>query len=150
MAPGKDQDPAGFTHSLPGTLEINMANINTSVLVGNLTKDLDLSYTAGGMAVGKFTLAVNRDIKKDGQWIKEADFFECVAFGKQPENLKPYMTKGKQVAIEGYLKQDRWQDQQSGQNRSKVTIVANNIQLLGGKDNNQQQPEETGGYGYGN
>lgn len=133
-----------------------MANINTVTIVGNLTKDMELKYTAGGMAIGTFTIAVNRDIKRDGEWVKEAAFFEVSAFGKQPENLKPYMTKGKQVGIEGFLKQDRWVDQQTQQNRSKVTIVANNIQLLGGKDSGAQaaaddNPFDNGyGAGYGN
>lgn len=130
-----------------------MANINTVVLKGNLTKDMELTYTAGGMAVGKFTLAVNRGVKKDGQWVNEASFFDIAAFGKQPENLKPYMTKGKQVAIEGYLKQDRWVDQQTQQNRSKITIVANNIDLCGGHEGNSQNAGNDNydaGYGYGN
>lgn len=131
-----------------------MANINTVTIVGNLTKDMELKYTAGGMAIGTFTIAVNRDIKRDGEWVKEAAFFEVSAFGKQPENLKPYMTKGKQVGIEGFLKQDRWVDQQTQQNRSKVTIVANNIQLLGGKDSGAQAAADDNpfdnGYGYGN
>lgn len=127
-----------------------MANLNTIVMIGNLTRDIETKYTATGMCIGNFTLAVNRDIKRDGQWIKEASFFEVESFGKQPEALKPYLTKGRQVGVEGYLKQNRWTDQQTEQQRSKVVIVANNIQLCGGKNNNDQNQNSSDGYSYTN
>ena len=123
-----------------------MANmdINHVIEIGNLTKDEEVNYTPGGMAVGKFSIAVNRRVKKGQEWTDEVNYFDVSLFGKQAESLKPYLTKGKKVAIEGYLKQDRWQDQQTGQNRSAVKIVANNIQLLGGKDGGNQN---SGNYG---
>lgn len=129
-----------------------MANINSVTIIGNITKDMELKYTSSGMAIGTFTIAVTREGKKDGQWVKESAFFDVSAFGKMPENLKPYMTKGKQVGIEGFLKQDRWVDQNTMQNRSKITIVANHIQLLGGGSKEVQEAADTTdtGYGYGN
>jgi single-strand DNA-binding protein len=106
-----------------------MADINHVVLVGRLTRDAELKYTANGQAVCKFSIAVNRRRKNGDQWEDEANYFDIVLWGRQGEALNQYMLKGKSVGVEGELKQDRWQ--QDGQNRSKVEIVANNIQLLG-------------------
>ena len=92
---------------------------------------MELKYTSGGMAIGKFSLAVNRQKKSGEQWVDEASFFDVTCFGKTAENLSQYMTKGKQVGVDGSLHQDRWQDD-SGQARSRVVINADNIQLLGG------------------
>jgi single-strand DNA-binding protein len=107
-----------------------MADINHVVLVGRLTRDAELKYTANGQAVCKFSIAVNRRRKNGDQWEDEANYFDIVLWGRQGEALNQYMLKGKSVGVEGELKQDRWQ--QDGQNRSKVEIVANNIQLFGG------------------
>jgi single-strand DNA-binding protein len=107
-----------------------MADINHVVLVGRLTRDAELKYTSGGQAVCKFSIAVNRRKKSGEQWVDEANFFDIVLWGRQGESLNQYLLKGKQVGIEGELRQDRWE--QDGQNRSKVEIVANNLQLLGG------------------
>jgi single-strand DNA-binding protein len=107
-----------------------MADINHVVLVGRLTRDAELKYTAGGQAVCKFSVAVNRRKKSGDQWEDEANYFDVVLWGRQGESLNQYLVKGKSVGVEGELRQDRWQ--QDGQNRSKVEIVANNIQLLGG------------------
>ena len=122
-----------------------MANmdINHVTEIGRLTRDAEVDYTPGGMAVGKLSIAVNRRVKKGQEWVDEANYFDVSVFGKQAKNLKQYLTKGKQVCVDGYLKQDRWQDQATGQNRSAVKIVANDIQLLGGKDGGQQN---NGGY----
>ena len=97
---------------------------------------MEIRYTAGGIAIGKFSLAVNRKKKSGEQWVDEASFFDVTCFGKTAENLAQYMTKGKQVGVDGSLHQDRWQDD-SGQARSRVVINADNIQLLGGDKNTQ-------------
>ena len=107
-----------------------MADINHVVLVGRLTRDAELKYTANGQAVCKFSVAVNRRRKNGDQWEDEANYFDIVLWGRQGEAINQYLLKGKTVGVEGELRQDRWQ--QDGQNRSKVEIVANNIQLLGG------------------
>jgi single-strand DNA-binding protein len=107
-----------------------MADINHVVLVGRLTRDAELKYTAGGQAVCKFSVAVNRRRKSGDQWVDEANFFDVVLWGRQGESLNQYLVKGKMVGVDGELRQDRWE--QDGQNRSKVEIVAANIQLLGG------------------
>lgn len=112
-----------------------MADINTATLIGRLTRDEELKYTPSGAAVGNISIAINRKVKKGQEWVDESNFFDVVFFGKQAENLKQYLTKGKQVGVTGFLKQERWTDQ-NGQNRSAVKIYANDIQLLGGKDSN--------------
>jgi len=106
------------------------ADINHVVLVGRLTRDAELKSIASGQAVCKFSIAVNRSKKNGEQWEDEPNFFDVVLWGKRGEALHQYLLKGKLIGVDGELKQDRWQ--QDGQNRSKVEIVANNIQLLGG------------------
>lgn len=106
-----------------------MADINTWYGIGRLTRDASIKYTQDGDAVVEFSIAVNRRKTRDGK--EPVDFFDVTSWGKMAEGLSQYLVKGKQVAIEGGLRQDRWQDQQ-GANRSKVYINAFNIQLLGG------------------
>ncbi|PIE04767.1 MAG: single-stranded DNA-binding protein [Spirochaetales bacterium] len=110
-----------------------MADINKVILVGRLTRDAEQSYTQSGYAILKFSIAVNRRRKQGDQWVDEANFFDVTVWGRQGEAIAPYMTKGKQVGVEGQLRQERW-DAQDGSKRSKVTVEATNIQLLGGRD----------------
>ena len=107
-----------------------MADINRVILVGRLTRDAELRYTGGGMAVCKFAIAINRRKRTGEQWEDEAHFFDVVLFGKQGEAINQYLVKGKQVGIDGELRQNRWE--KDGQPRSKVEIAAFNVQLLGG------------------
>lgn len=116
-----------------------MTDINRVVLVGRLTRDLgnspnEFAYLPNGSARANISIAVNRSRKQGEQWIEEASFFDVTIWGKTAENLKPYLLKGKQVAVEGYLKQDRWE--KDGQKYSKVVIVADSVMLLGGKSDN--------------
>jgi single-strand DNA-binding protein len=106
-----------------------MADINHVVLVGRLTRNAELKYTSGGGAVSKFSIAINQRRKKDEQWVDEAHFFDIVLWGKSAESLNQYLVKGKQVGVEGQLRQNRWE--QDGQARSKVEIFATNVMLLG-------------------
>ena len=108
------------------------SDLNCVILIGRLTKDIELRYTSGGTACGKFSLAVNKKRKQGEQWVDEVSFLDIVVWGKSAENLAQYLVKGKQVAVEGELHQNRWE--QDGQSRSKIEINANNVQLLGGKD----------------
>ncbi|MDR3019843.1 MAG: single-stranded DNA-binding protein [Treponema sp.] len=107
-----------------------MADLNHVTLIGRLTRDAELKYTANGQAVCKFSIAVNRRRKNGDQWEDEANFFDIVVWGRQGESLHQYLVKGKMVGVDGELRQDRWQ--QDGQNRSRIEIVANFLQLLGG------------------
>lgn len=107
-----------------------MADVNHVILIGRLTRDAELKYTSGGMAVCKFAIAVNKRRKQGDQWVDEANFFDISLWGRSGESLNQYLVKGKQVAVEGELHQNRWE--QDGQSRSKIEINANNVQLLGG------------------
>jgi len=113
-----------------------MADINHVVLVGRLTRNAELKYTNNGSAVCKFGLAINQRRKKDDQWVDEAHFFDIVLWGKTAESLNQYLVKGKQVGIEGQLRQNRWE--QDGQARSKVEIFATNVMLLGSGSGGRQ------------
>jgi len=121
-----------------------MADVNHVILIGRLTRDAELKYTTGGTAVCKFAMAVNKRRKQGEQWVEEANFFDIVLWGSSGESINQYLVKGKQVAVDGELRQNRWE--QDGQSRSKVEIVANNVQLLGGGNQqaapaNQARPE---------
>lgn len=110
-------------------------DINSVVLVGRLTQDAELKYTNSGFPVSKVRIAVNTKRKKEGVWTEEGNFFDVVIWGKIAEVLQPYLVKGKAIGVQGELRQNRWE--QDGQPRSRVEIVANNIQLLGGKPSTQ-------------
>ena len=125
-----------------------MVDVNRVVLIGRLTRDAELKSIASGQAVTKFSIAVNRRRKNGDQWEDEPNFFDVVVWGRQGESLHQYLVKGKMVCVDGELRQDRWQ--QDGQNRSKVEIVANYLQLLGGGTGNSGNTGASGGGGYGN
>lgn len=125
-----------------------MADVNTVVLVGRLTRDAELKYTNGGMAICEFALAINTRRKQGEEWVDEANFFDITLFGRQGEAISKYLTKGKQAAVEGRLKQDRWQNQE-GQNRSKVAIIANNVMLLGSGGGGGEGGQSYGGGSFG-
>ena len=109
-----------------------MASFNKVLLMGNLTRDPDLKALPSGSTVCDLGLAVNEKTKKDGEWVEEVSFFDITVWGKQGENCAEYLSKGRPVFIEGRLKLDTWE--QEGQKRSKLKVVANNVQFLGGKD----------------
>ena len=122
-----------------------MTDLNHVVLIGRLTQDLgsderSFGYVGNGQARANVSIAVNRSKKNGDQWVEEVNYFNVTIWGKTAENLKPYLTKGKQICVEGHLKQDRWE--KDGQKQSRVSIVADSVQLLGGKSDNSQQ---TGG-----
>ena len=105
-----------------------MEEINSVVLIGRLTRDAELKYTKTGTAITNLSIAVNRSIKKDEQWIEEASFFNITLWGRRGEGLNQYLQKGVRVSVKGSLVQERWQ--QDGENRNRVYIHAENIQLL--------------------
>jgi len=119
-----------------------MADINQVALVGRLTRDVELKYTNSGFAIANLSLAVNRRVKRDDTWQDEGNFFNCVLIGKRAEGLAQYLVKGKQIGIQGELRQNRWE--QDGQPRSKVEIFINDIQLLGGRSSEQGARSNTG------
>lgn len=106
-------------------------NINNVVLVGNLTRDAELTYTNSGFQISKMSIAINRSVKKNDQWTDEVSYFDLVGLGKRYESLNQYLTRGSSIAVSAHAKQERWE--KDGQKRSKVVFVIDNIQLLGGK-----------------
>ena len=95
-------------------------------------------FTNGGMAIASFSIAVNKRKKNGDQWEDEAHYFDCTLFGKAAESIEGWLKKGKQVAVQGELRQSRWE--QDGQNRSKIEIVANSVQLLASPGDNKMDP----------
>jgi single-strand DNA-binding protein len=116
-------------------------DLNRVILVGRLTRDAELQYTNTGWAICKMGLAVNRRRKQGDQWVDEANFFDVTLFGKRAESLSQYLSKGTQLAVEGQLRQERWE--QDGNKRSKVTIEATNIQLLGSRNDRGQMGDNS-------
>ena len=122
------------------------SDLNSVVLIGRLTRDAELTYTPAGSPIARISIAVNRSRKENEQWISEANYFDVSLFGKQAESLKQYLLKGKQIAVQGSLKQDRWE--KDGQKFSKVNIVASNIELLGGRQDGSSYGQSTSSSSY--
>nr|WP_267506854.1 single-stranded DNA-binding protein [Borreliella bavariensis] len=112
-----------------------MADINSLVLSGRLTRDSELSYTESGMAILRFSLANNRRMKKNDEWIDCPQYFDCVIFSKRAESLNEYLKKGKQVVVSGSLKYESWQDKNTGDKRSKINIFVDNLQMFSSGSN---------------
>lgn len=125
-----------------------MANLNKVQLIGNLTRDPEVKYTPKGMAVTELGMAINRHYTPDGgERREETTFVDVTLWGKQAELAGQYLKKGRPVYIEGRLQLDSWEDKQSGQKRSKLRVVGENMQFLdsGGKRSSNDGGEEGGG-----
>ena len=112
-----------------------MGSLNKVILVGNLTRDPQVRYTPGGSAVAEIGLAVNRSWfdKQSNQRKEEATFVDVTLWGRLAEIAGEYLSKGRQVLIEGRLQLDTWDDRETGQKRSKLKVVGENLQMLGGR-----------------
>jgi len=125
-----------------------MASYNKVLLMGNLTRDPEMRYTPSGMALARLGLAVNRVFTdKNNQRREEVTFVDIDVWGRQAEIAQQYLSKGRPVFIEGRLKLDQWDDKQTGQKRSKLTVVAERLQFLGsggGQGQGCGQPAEEG------
>ncbi len=109
--------------------------VNKVILIGNLGKDPEVRYTQGGQAVANLRIATSRSWtdKQSGQRKEETEWHDVEVWGKQAEQCGEYLAKGRQVYVEGRLKTDKWQDKTSGQERSRVKIVADSVRFLGGR-----------------
>ena len=108
-----------------------MANFNKVILAGNLTRDIETRFTPKGTAVAQFGLAINRTWKTEGGEKKEeVTFVDCTAFGKSAETLAQYVKKGAPLLVEGRLRQETWEDKETGKDRSKLTVVVEGFQFL--------------------
>jgi single-strand DNA-binding protein len=119
-----------------------MSDLAVAVIVGRLTRDAELKYTNSGQAVCHFSVATSSRRKKGDQWVDEPSFWDVDLWGKQGESINQYLTKGKLVAVEGSMRQDKWE--QDGQTRSKTLITASTVQLLG-SSGGQGTPGSSGG-----
>lgn len=110
-----------------------MSSFSSAVLVGNLTADPELRYLSTGPAVASFSLGLNRKFtRKDGEKGEEVSFVDVTCWDRLAEVAAQFLKKGRKVLVSGYLKQDRWEDKETGQKRSKLCVVASQIQFLGG------------------
>ena len=115
-----------------------MASFNRVILVGNLTRDVDLRYTPQGTAVTDIGLAVNDRVKRDGNWVDETTFVDVTLWARTAEVASEYLSKGSPVLIEGRLKLDQWE--QDGQKKSKLRVVGERMQMLGGRGGGGNAP----------
>ncbi|MCH7813682.1 MAG: single-stranded DNA-binding protein [Planctomycetes bacterium] len=115
-----------------------MANYNRVILMGNLTRDPELSYTPNNTAICKFGMAINRNWNdQQGEKHEETCFVDCTAFGRRGETLNQYMSKGRPLLVEGRLSFSQWTSQE-GQKRSKLEVIVENFQFLGGRRDDAQ------------
>lgn len=111
-----------------------MANFNKVILLGNLTRDVEVKAIAGGQSVAKFGLAINRKFRtKDNEEREEVTFVDCEAWGRTGEVIGQYLRKGSPVFVEGRLKLDQWEDKE-GQKRSQLRVVVENFQFIGSRN----------------
>ena len=115
-------------------------DINSVTIVGRLVRDAELKYSNSGTAITNISMAVNRSRKDGDQWVEEASFFDVTLWGRRGESLNQYLQRGTRIAVVGELRQERWE--QDGKSRSRVVIHANNIQLLGNNQSNDQQSNQ--------
>jgi single-strand DNA-binding protein len=132
--------------------------VNKAILVGNLGKDPEMRYTQGGQAICTLSLATSRSWtdKGSGQRKEETDWHTIEVWGKQAEACSEYLAKGRQCYVEGRIKYEKWQDKQTGQDKYRTKIVAENVRFLGGKggggakrEDSNQQDLPGGGYAEG-
>ena len=108
-----------------------MASFNKVILMGNLTRDVELRHTNSGTPVTEIGLAVNEKRKDaNGQWVEETTFVDITLWGRTAEICNEYLGKGSGVLIEGRLKLDQWDDKQTGQKRSKLLVTGERMQML--------------------
>jgi single-strand DNA-binding protein len=108
-----------------------MASYNRVILVGNLTRDPEIRYIASGTAVSEIGLAVNDRVKRNDQWVDETTFVDVTLWGRTAEVANEYLSKGSSLLVEGRLKLDTWEKE--GQKRSKLRVVCERMQMLGGR-----------------
>ena len=118
-----------------------MANVNKVILIGNVTRDPEVKFTSKGSAVTDIGLAINRNYTLDsGEKREETTFVDVELWGRLAEIAGEYAKKGRPIYIEGRLRMDTWEDKASGQKRSRMKVVGENLQLLGGRSEGGGRP----------
>lgn len=129
-----------------------MASLNKVMLIGNLTREPEVRYTPKGSAVSDLGIAVNRTYVTDsGEKMQETTYVDVVVWSRLAEIAGQFLHKGSPVFIEGRLQMDTWEDKATGQKRSKIRVVADNLQFLGGRREGGEEPMPggSGGASYG-
>lgn len=123
-----------------------MTDLNKVIISGNVVHDIGEKdiQKVGESTKLTITIATNKSVKSNGEWKNKASFFDVVLWGKLADNLKPYLVKGKGVAVVGTLDQDRWE--KDGQKKTKDYITADELKLLGGKAESHAQPSNDLGF----
>lgn len=125
-----------------------MANFNKVILLGNLTRDVELRHTQSGQALAKFGMAINRKWSQNGEQKESTCFVDLTAWGRQAEVLQQYVKKGSQLFVEGRLEYSTWETPEGGK-RNKLEVVVENFQFVGGgRAAGGGGGEEGGGGGY--
>lgn len=119
-----------------------MASFNRVILVGNVTRDIELKWLASGVAVADVGIAVNHTWKdsKTNEKKEEVTFVDVTLFGRTAEIANEYLAKGRPVLIEGRLKLEQWADRDTGAKRSKLKVIGEALQLLGSRDGGAGKP----------
>src|SRR5271155_4488287 len=127
-----------------------MASLNKVKIIGNLNRDPEIKYTPKGTAIADIGLAVNRNYTTEsGEKREEVTFIDVTLWGRVAEIVGEYCKKGRPLFVEGRLQLDQWDDKQTGQKRSKLKVVGENIQLLGGREGGGGGGQAGGGGGGG-
>jgi single-strand DNA-binding protein len=122
-----------------------VSGYNKVILMGKLTRDVEMRALPSGSSVAQFGLAVNERFKgSDGQWQERANFIDCEMFGNRAEAFGKFHSKGSTAFIEGKLRLDQWQDK-DGSKRSKLKVVAESFEFVGGKGDAPDEPRRGGG-----
>jgi len=116
-------------------------SFNKIILVGNLTRDIELRYSQSGTAIANTAIATSRKFTQNGEKKEEVCFVDITFFGRSAEVANQYLRKGSKILVEGRLNFDQWVDKQNGQKRSKHSVIAETMQMLDSKPDNQ-----SGGY----
>ena len=112
-----------------------MSSFNKVMVMGNITRDIEVRYTPKGTAVTDLGVATNRRVKQGEEWVDEVTFVDVTLWGRTAELAGQYLSKGRPVFIEGRLQMDTWTDSQTGKQRSKLKVVGENMQFLGSGGN---------------
>jgi len=121
--------------------------VNKVILIGNLGRDPEVRSTPSGQSVASFTLATNRKWKdKNGQRQEQTEWHQIVCWGRQAEVAGQYLTKGKQIYVEGRLQTRSWDDKQSGEKRYRTEIICDNFQMLGSRGGGDFEGGQRGGH----
>jgi single-strand DNA-binding protein len=128
-----------------------MAAVNRVILIGNLTRDVQLKYLPNQTSLGEFGMAVNRKYKAaNGEQREDVCFVDCAIFGKGAEVINQYCHKGSSLYVEGRLRQENWEDKNGGGKRSKLSVIVEQFQFIGDRQQGEQQPRGQTGTGQRN